>query len=51
MADELVFDWDPASTSHVASHDISPEEVAQVFAHDEMDIGYDVVGGEERWTL
>jgi uncharacterized DUF497 family protein len=30
---------------------VTPEEVEQVFANDEMDIEYDVIGGEERWTV
>ena len=30
---------------------MTPEEVEQVFANDEMDIEYDVIGGEERWTV
>jgi uncharacterized DUF497 family protein len=30
---------------------VATEEVEQVFANDEMDIDYDVIGGEERWTV
>ena len=30
---------------------MTPEEVEQVFANDEMDIEYDVIGGEELWTV
>jgi hypothetical protein len=51
MADALRFDWDQANTEHIASHHVTPEEVEQVFANDEMDIDYDVTGGEERWTV
>ena len=51
MADALRFDWDQANTQHVVSHHVTPEEVEQVFANDEMDIDYDVIGGEERWTV
>ena len=50
MADALGFDWDQANTEHIASHQVTPEEVEQVFANDEMAIDYDVIGGEERWT-
>jgi len=38
MADAVGFDWDQANTGHVATND-------------EMGIDYDVVGGEERWTV
>ena len=51
MSDALRFDWDEANTQHIASHLVSPEEIEQVFANDEMDIDYDVVGGEECWTV
>jgi len=51
MADAVGFDWDQANTEHIASHRVTTEEVEQVFANDEMDIGYDVIGGEERWTV
>jgi uncharacterized DUF497 family protein len=51
MAEALGFDWDPANTGHIASHHVTPEEVEQVFDNDETAIEYDVVGGEERWTV
>ena len=50
MADELVFDWDEANVAHVARHNVTPEEVEQVFANDPMDLGANVVDGEERFT-
>jgi uncharacterized protein len=51
MADVLRFDWDQANKGHIVSHHVTPEEVEQVFANDEIDIDYDVIGGEERWTV
>ncbi len=51
MADAVGFDWDQANTEHIASHRVTREEVEQVFANDEMDIDYDVIGGQERWTV
>jgi uncharacterized DUF497 family protein len=51
VADELWFDWDGANASHIASHDVSAAEVEQVFTHDERGIDYDVIHGEERWTV
>jgi len=50
VADDLVFDWDEANVAHVARHNVTPEEVEQVFANDPMDLGADVVEGEERYT-
>ena len=50
VADELTFDWDEANIGHVARHSVTPEEVEQVFANDPMDLGADVVEGEERYT-
>jgi uncharacterized protein len=51
MADAVSFDWDQANREHLGSHHVTPAEVEQVFANDELDIDYDVVGGEERWTV
>jgi predicted DNA binding CopG/RHH family protein len=33
VADELVFDWDEANVAHVARHNITPEDVEEVFAN------------------
>ncbi|MGA2739189.1 MAG: hypothetical protein ABSG65_17265 [Bryobacteraceae bacterium] len=46
--DTVEFDWDQVNTGHIARHGVTPDEVEQVFVGDEMDIDYDVVGGEER---
>lgn len=51
ILDDLGFDWDQANTQHIAGHDVSPGEVEQVFLNEEIDVDYDVVGGEERWTV
>ena len=50
MADELVFDWDEANVAHVARHNITPEDVEEVFANDPMDLSAEVVDGEQRYT-
>jgi uncharacterized DUF497 family protein len=50
VADELVFDWDEANVAHVARHKITPEDVAEVFANDPMDLSAEVVDGEQRYT-
>jgi len=51
LADAVGFDWDQASAGRIAIHGVATEDVEQVFANDEMDIDYDVIGGEERWTV
>jgi uncharacterized DUF497 family protein len=46
----LVFDWDEENRSHIARHDVTPEEVEQVFENDPFDVEFEIVKGEERWT-
>jgi uncharacterized protein len=48
--DDLAFDWDNANVDHIARHRISPREIEQVFANKAVDIDFDMVNGEERWT-
>jgi uncharacterized protein len=48
--DDLAFDWDNANVDHIARHRISPREIEQVFANKAIDIDFDMVNGEERWT-
>jgi uncharacterized DUF497 family protein len=47
MDDEL-FDWDDANILHLAEHDVTPEEAEEVILRDPLDIGFEVVDGEER---
>ena len=35
---------------HIARHRVSPREVEQLFANKAVDINFDMVNGEERWT-
>ena len=48
--DDLAFDWDKANMDHIARHRVSFREVEQLFANKAVDIDFDVVNGEERWT-
>ena len=50
MADELIFEWDDANTSHIARHDATRSEVEQVFANDPLDVAAEVADEEERYT-
>lgn len=49
MPDDLAFDWDEANQAHIARHNVTPEEVEQAFANDPMDLGAEIVDGEERY--
>ena len=50
MGDERSFDWDKANVAHIARHKVAPEEAEQALFNDPMELDYDVVKGEERWT-
>ena len=45
---EIEFDWDEANIGHVARHSVVPEEAEQVILNDPVDIGMEIVEGEER---
>jgi hypothetical protein len=45
-----LFDWDSANINHIVEHDVSPEEAEEAILNDPLDVGYDVVNGEERWS-
>jgi uncharacterized DUF497 family protein len=47
---EDLFNWDDANIDHIAEHDVEPEEAEDVILGDPLDIGFDVVDGEERWS-
>jgi len=50
MGSDLSFEWDEANVEHVGRHGISPDEVFAVFANEAIDLSYEAVGGEDRWT-
>ena len=45
---ETEFDWDEANIGHVARHSVLPEEAEQVILNDPVDLGVEIVEGEER---
>jgi uncharacterized protein len=45
---EIEFDWDEANIGHVARHGVHPEEAEQVILNDPVDLGMEIVEGEER---
>jgi uncharacterized protein len=46
---EIEFDWDEANVGHVARHSVLPEEAEQVVLNDPVDLGMEIVEGEERY--
>jgi hypothetical protein len=49
--DEVIrFDWDRANTEHIALHGVKPEEAEQALENDPVDLDYEVVETEDRWT-
>ena len=46
---EIEFDWDEANIGHMARHNVLPEEAEQVILDDPVDLGVEIVEGEERY--
>jgi hypothetical protein len=44
------FDWDLENIGHIAKHNVVPEEAEEVILGDSLDIAFEVVDGEERWS-
>jgi uncharacterized DUF497 family protein len=45
----IEFDWDEANLDHVARHGVQPKEAEQVILNDPVDLGIEIVEGEERY--
>jgi uncharacterized protein len=45
----MVFDWDEGNLSHIARHQITPEEAEQVIANRPFDIRVQLRRNEERY--
>ena len=50
MDEAIRFDWDKANTVHIALHGVKPAEAEQALENDPVDLDYEVVGAEDRWT-
>jgi len=48
--EDLDLDWDESNIEHIGRHGIAPREVLEVFLNEAMDLDYETVNGEERWT-
>ena len=45
---KIEFDWDEANIGHVARHSVRPAEAEQVILNDPVDLGMEIIEGEER---
>jgi uncharacterized protein len=48
--DNSLFDWDEANIGHIAEHYVTLEEAEDAIFGEPLDVGFDVVNGEERWS-
>jgi len=46
VADKIRFDWDEANVEHIARHNVTPQEIEQVFANGVKDAGFDTFGAK-----
>jgi uncharacterized DUF497 family protein len=49
VAGAIEFDWDDENTKHLAAHDVTPAEFEQAMNNHPLDLGCDVIDGEERY--
>ena len=50
MNEAIRFDWDKANTAHIALHGVKPEEAERALENDPVDLDYEAVEAEDRWT-
>lgn len=49
MTGGVEFDWDEANISHIARHEVTPEEAEQAILNNALDLDAETVNGEERF--
>jgi len=49
LANGIEFDWDDENRKHLAAHKVTPAEFEQAMNNDPLDLGYDLIAGEERY--
>ncbi len=45
---QIEFDWDEANIGHIARHAVQQQEAEDVILNDPLDLGIEIVEGEER---
>ena len=48
--ERLEFDWDDANVKHLARHQVLPREAEYVVLREAIDLGTEIVDGEERYA-
>ncbi len=46
----MIFDWDTENILHIARHNVTPNEVEEVFDKPTLDVRLNSVSGEDRFT-
>lgn len=46
----IEFDWDEANVGHIARHQVQPVEAEQVILNNPLDLGMEIIEGEERFV-
>ncbi len=46
----MEFDWDEDNLRHIAEHNVEPEEVEFVLRNPALDLDYEIMHGEERFS-
>jgi uncharacterized protein len=46
---EIEFDWHEANVGHLARHKVLPKEAEQVILSNPVDLGMEIIKGEERY--
>lgn len=46
---KVEFDWDEVNVGHVGRHSVLPDEAEQVILNDPVDLGIEIVEGEDRY--
>jgi uncharacterized DUF497 family protein len=50
IVDTSIFGWDYENIRHIARHNVAPAEAEEVMLGDPLDIEFEIVDGEERWS-
>ena len=48
--ESIEFDWDDANVKHLARHRVLPREAEYALRHEPIDLGTEIVDGEERYA-
>ena len=49
VARDIDFEWDGENKKHLAEHKVTPAEFEYVLTNNSVDLGYELIGEEERY--